>query len=427
MIGWSEDKKAFVIGDHTIDATEVITGAGSLKPMTPRGSLKDWRVAAQAMFASGFEVQAAALLASFGSILLPFITHKGRCVLSLHSTGYQQGATTAMVAASSVWGDLGDCHLPPRSPTAEKQAIVDGHGCLPLIFDDLRQTDPVAAGAFVSSYIKGEPPAVLLVASDTSLEALLTGQNQPLHILELPVQLPRIMKPDPSLQKTLQANSGHAGRAFAQASAKIGAGTLISMMERMKKEYDRALDVQKPEHHHISWLLSSIAVAARILHAMELFEFDAQRISDWLVVQARKRMGVVADQEDFLAAVCQIIDRNSDSMLIVSGPYTGMANQCRVWRKPLKDLHMRYEIAGGRLYVSNNLIRSQMALSGLKLKETVDAMLKTKVLISSQRYLTLTAGTGGPAGQVKCWEFDFINPAAKPYTKFMTKLLKGAT
>ena len=88
---------------------------------------------------------------------------------------------------------------------------------------------------------------------------------------------------------------------------------------------------------------------------------------------------------------------------------------------------MRYEIAGGRLYVSNNLIRSQMALSGLKLKETVDAMLKTKVLISSQRYLTLTAGTGGPAGQVKCWEFDFINPAAKPYTKFMTKLLKGAT
>jgi hypothetical protein len=81
--------------------------------------------------------------------------------------------------------------------------------------------------------------------------------------------------------------------------------------------------------------------------------------------------------------------------------------------EPRRSLMVRYEVAGGRIFISETTLRKWLVKQGVGISEFVKYLRDHKILIRESRRITLGAGTDFATGQTPTFEIDGHHPAVK--------------
>ena len=161
QFGWVDDTKlaAFVLGDKLITADSIeynppsAKTAGYIERLTPKGTQEGSKEVLDWYDRDGMELQQFTVCAGFGSALMPFT---GLYSLGVHLFGKTgAGKTTAMYAATSIWGDprglIGTGGDTPNS----KMNQAELYHSIPMNTDELTNFTPREASQYAYQLSEG--------------------------------------------------------------------------------------------------------------------------------------------------------------------------------------------------------------------------------------------------------------------------------
>lgn len=161
QFGWVDDNKldAFVLGDKLITADSIeynppsAKTAGYIERLTPKGTQESSKEVLDWYDRDGMELQQFTVCAGFGSALMPFT---GLYSLGVHLFGKTgAGKTTAMYAATSIWGDprglIGTGGDTPNS----KMNQAELYHSIPMNTDELTNFTPREASQYAYQLSEG--------------------------------------------------------------------------------------------------------------------------------------------------------------------------------------------------------------------------------------------------------------------------------
>ena len=238
--GWADDFDAFytpstVIGEHDAGLS------ARLQKITriwghEKGTLEDWLKAVQIYGKKGQEPYLMMLLASLASPLLSYYDLERGVILSLTGVG-GAGKTSALKAASSVWGRGVPSLVGTASTPVALRAATAQCGHLPMIYDDITQmaAEDIKQLALEISQGSGRARGNVdgsLQAMESWHLAFLTTSNLSIHaklaelvdqgsadmnrVIELPIRPSENVsnREGGEMLTMLQDNYGHAGKAL---------------------------------------------------------------------------------------------------------------------------------------------------------------------------------------------------------------------
>ena len=446
QFGWKDDYTSFYYGgqlwkaDGTVDIAAGNTEcANRAKKMLPAraGSLNGWRAAVSKLFVDGCEAQSLAVIASFASILMPFVSQPGEggVILSLFSPDGGTGKSTTLAAISSVWGELSAIRLQGSDTQNAKFRIIATHGNLPTVYDELRERHPEILVDFVKHYTTGQDknraridgsvtPNILSwcnIIVSASNKSLVDGVNSatkigtdPMadRIFEVQLQIPKqgTFSLSGALGDELMLHRGYAGRAFV--SYLMQPGVLAYCRENLAhlmEHYPKAISAGTTDRYR-SRLLATCDMAGRILKHIGLVEFSIERIMDWAVKEAATQARNTS-HFDPVEAIIDVLNSNVVNNCLIVADAFHPKSETFIHQQPRSEIQMRYEIKPKRLYVSANWMRHKLAELGQPYGLCVNALEPMGILTDRSRRTVLTAGTSIPGGKTSCWEIDMTHPA----------------
>lgn len=449
QFGWKDDNSSFLWGRHLyrgMQMPETVSGGDEVMLRSqwlgtrPGADINQWREAAQTFFAAGNEPQAIALLAGFAAPLMKFhATDEGGAVVSLVSQKSGTGKTTALQGAASVWGQMDAINLTNIDTKVSKAITFGVLGNLPVIHDELSNRDPEVLKEFIVVFTNGRDKmrgtqeggirhtaarwqTLMITASNQSIVDLIqsTGVvDAPAYrVLELGVTVPpgRKAQSGDKLRQILDKNCGIAGHHFLQY---LTQPSLVDYVRNTMPIITQKLWEQtRLEVQHRFWIraAASITMAAHLVHSMGMLEFSPERLQGWLLEQMKDNQQETLSPESpqyrapGLAALSDYLSDHISNILVVAGPYMAR-KMTTVIKEPNGRLLARYEVDERRLYIRESAFREWCTKKGYGSRSTVKELTDAGVLRQSRRYVTLSAGTQYPGGQMPCLEIDGSNPA----------------
>lgn len=445
QFGWKGD--SFLYGSRLYGATaapkemlgsdEVKERSAWLKPKAG-GSLPAWSAAANALFQSGCEVQAFALLCSFAAPLMRYhTTTEGGAIVALHSRGSAKGKSTALAAVSSVWGDKKGLELTNTDTGVSKGITLGVLGNLPVVYDEMQDKDPEAIRDFVRIFTNGRDKmrgttagnikhtqsswqTILISASNASLTDTLYSEGTDalsFRVLELPNVLPPNIdttKGD-GLKKALEHNCGYAGDAFLRYLVQP---EVLSWSRTAIESWTAELWAKTKlgtEHRFRVRLLGSVAVAAALVNKLGLLAFDPQRILNWAtdrLIAGRNSAPITGHDADTSAeALAAYLSENLADTLVMPRAYEKGDRVVLPLLLPLRRLTVRLEKANGRLLIAQAPLRAWLLRKQIAYQPFMEDLVEAKVVTAAERKATLSAGTDLPGGQMVCIEVNALHLA----------------
>lgn len=444
QFGWKNNFADFYLGDmlYKGDGTRERCASsrdaalrGAKMQTTRTGSLANWTAAANKFFMSGCEAISYALLSGgFASPLMPFITPEGEggAVLSLLSPGSGTGKSTVLTGIASVWGDLEALRLTMRDTENSRFRVIATLCNLPVICDELRDVDPEVPTKMIAAFTVGRDklrarqdgtvnPSILswkllfVSASNKSLvDALQKNGDDPLsaRVFEIETTPPKdvVYSFTNQLSNELILNQGFAGRAYINYLLQPG---VIDWVRRnlysLAEKYGKDLDA-RPPHRFIIRQLAATAVAMHIVRKMGLIEFDERRIMEWGLEEASRAIRGIMEF-DPLNTLASIINQfSSTDMVVVENGFHAKRIEPTI-RRPTRGVHMRREIATGRLFISADFIKNELIKRGQSWTATARILEQKQILLERSRQIALGAGTADViTAKTACWLIDMTNP-----------------
>ena len=148
QFGWANDHTSFLLGDKEYTATEVLDNPPSVATsqyfpaFTKKGTLKGWKQMINFYNRPGLEIHQFMVGLSFGATLMDFIENVPAGILHIYSKDGGIGKTTALWAATSVWGDYEKLTIKARDTDNFTLNRADVYKNLPLCIDELTNNDP---------------------------------------------------------------------------------------------------------------------------------------------------------------------------------------------------------------------------------------------------------------------------------------------
>lgn len=443
QFGWKEDESAFLCGANlyapgsigpAIGSPEIRLRSQYIGPARG-GSLDGWSRAANALFASGCEPQAFALLASFAAPLMRFHSSgEGGAIVSLVNDKSGSGKTTALEAVASVWGREEGLKLTDDDTKVSKGLALGVLGNLPCIYDELYNRDPEIIRQFVLMFTNGRDKmratqdgqirhtkatwqTIMVLASNNSIVDILSsmdGTDAPAYrLLEFHTDIPKgVAKKGDELKRALKANSGYAGDAYLRYLVQPAVLSFVKAgLPKWTDEIWRKTELQS-EHRFWVRTIASVAAAAAIVEKLGLLEFSPQRIVDWAIKQVTEN-GVdtsLTVGRDPAAMLSQYLNEHIGDMLVVADPWKPMTAVHPIMA-PKRELHIRYELREGKIFVNEAHLAKWLVKKGVSRREFIKALGKKMVCIAEGRKTTLGAGTSYAGGQIQAVVFNGKHPA----------------
>lgn len=447
QFGWKDNDTTFLCGarlygaggaaKETLGSEEVKERSAWLRPK-PNGNLAAWSAAANALFQSGCEVQAFALLCSFAAPLMRWHTvSEGGAIVALHSRGSAKGKSTALAAVSSVWGDKKGLEITNTDTGVSKGITLGVLGNLPIVYDELQDQDPEVIRDFVRIFTNGRDKmrgttagtirhtqsswqTILVSASNASLTDTLYHSSGidalAFRVLELPAALPITIdtsKGD-NLKKTLEQNAGHAGDAYLKYL--LSPDTLSWARQALEAWTAELWSKTKlgTEHRFRIRCLGSVAVAAALVNRLGLLEFDPQRIMNWAtdrVVRMRGDAPVTGHDDVASSALAAYLADSIGDTLVMPRAWQAGDKMLLPLVSPARKLYVRFEKANGRLLLAQAPLRAWLLRKEIGYRDFMEDLVGTLVVTAPERKATLSAGTDLPGGQLLCVEVNAHHPA----------------
>lgn len=443
QFGWKNDYSEFLIGNVLIGKggkTRIAYGSNQLTArmegfkLLPGSSLEGWQTPANKLFSTGFEPHSLAVIASFASVLMPFVCGEtdGGAILSLYSMNSGLGKTNSLEAVASVWGAYSALSTIGKDTNNAKFNIIATLCNLPTVEDELTLRDPVKTVEFIKEYTMGRDKnranreGSVIMKSNRYQNILLSASNFSLYelakqggdagavarVFELSFDYPdkEAFKTFGRISAEMLRNRGWAGRTFLHHLMQQ------NVLDWAKAEVEKSLDFYirhletSSEHRYIARLMAVCSVTARLLSKYNILNFDSDRIIDWASGKAKVR---VLDKinKDPVEVLNLFIRENIHGCIVASGPHHPKV-PCTIARYPSdRQVTMRWEKEPARLFVCTDAFRKWLKTNTYPFDNTEQGLMKEGVLLERRRLTTVTAGSELPPVRVTCWEIDINHPA----------------
>jgi hypothetical protein len=443
--GWKDNDTTFLYGNKLYTAEGEVpvsvskeletrnrwVGPGCMSPNDPTRGLACWRQAASSLFGRGCEGQACVLLAGFGSVFIRLLSgDEGGAVLAQVTQLSAMGKSTALAAVYSIWGGKHGLSLTNDDNRVAKSLTMGAIGNLPIVWDEIATKDPMILREQIMAFTNGRDKQrgnrdgksvqhsnawqlICITASNTSLVQALELADKSdapkLRVMELSWDLPdSIDKHGDKLRQDMIANAGFAGEAFVRYLVKPGTHEwLVKTLAETQDEMWRRTGLG-PEYRFWIRTMTCIAVAATIVHHLDLLEFDPDRIVNWLVDKV-KDVASGEERSDEVDHLAEFINSQMQYLLLLSHRWTfGMA--------PIYPTFTPKEIRGTWfkkeqiLLMQRETMMKYATANGIHYREWVKDLTTRGLLLGHKRY-TLTAGCGLPSPQLYCHEINMNHPA----------------
>ena len=326
QFGWVDDKKMdeFVLGDQLITATGVeynppsAKTSGYIEKFKHKGTRERSRELLDWYNRDGMELHQFTVCGGFGTVLMPL---SGLYSLGVHLYGETGGGkTTAMYAASSIWGD-------PRGQIATGGDTVNSkmnqaelmHNLM-LNTDELTNFTPKEASTYAYQLsegvqknrmagggnherVRGKPWRLLAFSTgNVSIYAQMSmyknnTKAEMQRLLELRVdEMPRVpvdqREADAQL-RDIQLNYGHFGPEFVQYVIN-NKETIAADYARIKAELDKAAGLNNVNRFW-SGGCTSILTGALVAKRLGIISYDLKKLFKWVVNQLIRVKSFVDD------------------------------------------------------------------------------------------------------------------------------------
>lgn len=438
--GWKDDD-SFLYGPMLYTPTDVLPMLGNDEIklrnqwLTPArgGSLERWSRAANTLFTKGCESQSFALLSSFAAPLMRFHSSgEGGSIISLVNDQSGSGKTTALEAVASVWGREEGLKLTDDDTKISKGITLGTLGNLPCIYDELYNRDPEVIKNFVLMFTNGRDKmrgtregelrhskatwqTIMVLASNNSIVDILSsmdGTDAPaFRLLEFHTAIPQgITKKGDALKRELKANSGYAGDAYLRLL--MQPEVLAYIKNTLPKITEQVWQKTHLRNEHRFWVrtIAATIAAGVIVNKLGILDFSPDRITGWVMEQVQERCGdELGGKRDAANMLSEFLNEHIGDMLVVPGAWKSMTKYMPLLL-PKRQLLIRYEVAGGRLFIQETVLRKWLVSKGASIREFMSELGHKKVIVRPHRHVTLGAGTDYATGQVSAVEVDGDHP-----------------
>lgn len=456
QFGWKDNDTAFLVGNALIKNDGTAKFAYGDKNLAPRmkalspaknGSLEIWSAAANKCYGAGYEAHGFALLAGFAAPLMRFVCGNtdGGAILALYSASSGHGKSKVLEAISSIWGEFDGLSTAGKDTLNAKFGIISRACHLPFYEEELGQRDPVIAADFVKDFTMGRDKnraqrdgsvalrntryqTIMISASNRSLYEIVKqsgDQGAVARIFEITVEMPEgdDFKHFRDVANQMILNRGFAGRAFIHTLMRPGVLPWVKQaLAEQVNHYIKTLET-RAEHRFIVWLMATCHVAAKLLNAAGILNFDTDRIIKWAAARACTRIGddTVADSEEILN---RFINEHVFDCLVVTKEHNGK-QPAQILRYPTRRLIMRMERDNRKLYIAVDPLREWLSKHNQDYNIVFKTLERRYIVSDNRKQMTLGAGTDLPSGRVRCWEVDIGHGAMSGALKVVEKTPDG--
>ena len=172
QFGWTSPKmEAFVLGNQKITADSIEFNPpsnntiGLFDAFEPKGSLEEWKETIDFWNKDGLELYQYVLGTGFGSVLMEFF-NANCAVMHLHNLDSGVAKTTAMIAATGIWGNPERLIMDKEDTFLSKMNRGEIYHSLPWCIDEITNLTPKQASDLIYQFTSGKQRARMASSSN---------------------------------------------------------------------------------------------------------------------------------------------------------------------------------------------------------------------------------------------------------------------
>lgn len=449
-LGWHGED--FVLGDivlHPRSAPTPVDPTVGVRNATKdrlhvAGSLDGWKEAMKFYGRPDHAAHRMMVYAGFASAIFHMNPAGLRASAIVASGESGRGKTTAMNAASSVWGAPDALIVNGNRDGATTNALYNKLGTLhslPMCLDDIteRQADDVRP--FLLNLTQGEGKwrlnsdgtsrgrvdtwsNITMISTNVDLVTALSGikGNADPHLKRMlsvefggaPVDRAAKAQADQFAQ-SIREHYGHAGPVFAGFVAQHYMAVRQGLAKNIAMVDTRLDSVDASGERYWSATVAACYTAAQIAKSLGLIGWDVQADLEWMLELVAGQRGtmvsVAKTPEEHLS---MLFTDNVRSTLTLSPKQS--SNLDNVINKPFDALKIRVEADTGRAFIEQAFVQKYCVENQINLRGFRSALLQTGVLTRTNCLRRLGADTMYTSGQVRCWEINLskLSPGSLP-------------
>ena len=413
QFGWVDDNKldAFVLGDKLITADSIeynppsAKTAGYIERLTPKGTQEGSKEVLDWYDRDGMELQQFTVCAGFGSVLMPFT---GLYSLGVHLFGKTgAGKTTAIYAATSIWGDprglIGTGGDTPNS----KMNQAELYHSIPMNTDEMtnftpRQSSQYSyqlsegvqknrmAGGGNYERVRGKPWRLLAFSTgNTSMYAQMAmfkgdTKAEMQRLLELRTdEMPRLKISTKEGDKQLlnvQNNYGHFGPIFVQ-YVMNNKEAVLARYKVIKEKLDKRAGLDSVNRFW-SGGCAAILTGASIAKEVGIIDYDLKKLYHWVASILIKVKNFVDDSTASVQTlVTGYMTENWSNILKIKSTQTsagqdGVASMVIPEQNPRNTFVARFEPDTQMLFIVQNHFQKWLGEQRIDHVSTVQGMIE---------------------------------------------------
>lgn len=435
-MGWKEGTNEFVLGtkvfrhDGTIEAVGLSDNvSGSIKGFGSKGELAPW-VEQTALFDSaGLEAHAFSACVWAGAPLMKFTGLQAALFAMVGKTN--SGKSSMADFCLSAYGDFRKLQMREDDTDTVKDTRMGVFGSLPIYIDESTNKDPKALSDFVYRVTQGrskgrgridgsERPTnewntIIMASSNSSLSARLgigkaNPQAERVRLFEYHVEPQNYFDRAAStkLHECIANNYGVVGEAYIQylvthqEEVAVGLKKVITMLDQLTGAPD--------EERYVSASVGCVLYGAMLAKKLGLLNFDVMRLWPWVVPQIKGvRVTRKEDYSDAVEILGRYLNEKSGDRISLDDSRTGQSTEAVVLRYPSRELHQRYEISSGTLWIERRNFSDWLIGVHEDYENIKRELMAEGILVGMQRK-TLAAGSGLGSVSVECLRIDMNKP-----------------
>ena len=382
QFGWTDDKKAFIVGNRAYTARGVEHNPASsstadyIRHMEPRGELSERRLAFNVIAREGMEPLQFTALAGFAAPLMEFTGHAG-ATINLISNESGTGKSTAGYLALSVFGDPKQTALVESDTPMAKLHHIGVFNNLCVMADEMTNMHPDVASNLIYAISQGRARhrmerdanrmrtnlsswrTMLLTNSNASISAKLAKvkarpDGELMRLLEIHVD--RLYVPDADeLFDKMFKNYGVAGEKYAAWLVK-NRDHLMALYDKQKKAIYDKIGKAMQERYWVA-VAATILAAGKVAQHLGLHDIDMVNLEKWVIDYLTGQREEVRNEVVMANnLIGEFLMENTNSILVVGERINPITGSNAIMPRSHK-LVARFELKDRLLFIAKKSFR----------------------------------------------------------------------
>lgn len=337
------------------------------------------------------------------------------------------GKSLAAKAGCSVWGQWDAMRLQKVDSDLSQIHTLATFGNLPVFFDEIQHADPPRLLQLVETFTNGHDKRRMnrdgtkiiqvkaqwktgLTSTDNRsmidlLQAAETNNAMIARVLEIGMKrIEMNVQEGHRREAALFRNAGIVGDHLLR---RLANPAIYAAVKKHLHEYADALFKLFPggANRYRVYGAACIVTMAKMTEDWGILPFTAQRVADALVNIIRDNAAHIVPEDNPIELLSRYFSDNMKSTLVVNDKWVkGILH--RVEHHPREGVKIHYNRADGRIFFNMRDFHTYIAKRGASVTETIDILCAQRIVLSSNKFVTLSRGTTYPGSDQRCYEID---------------------